>query len=306
MAGIQYHFDFVVHFDVSTLFKFSDMLFPCILLWTLLSNSVAAQDIKEGDGYRFHYQVDSQSDNVHFKHNEDRRGYHTIGSYKTLLPDGRTQVVEYTVLDKDSGYVAKVSYQGVATEGKPQYGQPRFKGIKREIPAGSYAHTVKIKPHGRHIEHHNLQVSDVYTTINPIAIENVTVIPSPEIVTIATKYDLDLDTSSQERQQEGDSTTGDIKNIEDGPGIHSNITDTSSIKSDDALSTETTKTTTVVPETTEPVKVIPLPEIVTKTSEPKVNEDKFNTYDASSAPEFEHLSFRRENLQSYPKETNII
>ena len=76
------------------IFKVSDMLFNYILLWTLLKTSVAVDNIKAGDGYNLNYQVDSQSGNVHFSHNENRRGYHTVGSYKTLMPDGRTQVVE--------------------------------------------------------------------------------------------------------------------------------------------------------------------------------------------------------------------
>ena len=179
----------------------SDMLFSWIILWTLLNNGLAVEVIKEGDSYSFHYRVDSQSDDVHFNHNEERRGYRTIGSYKVLLPDGRTQVVEYKVSDKDSGYVAKVSYQGVATEDKPQYGQPRFKGIKREIPAGSYANTVKIKPYGRDNKHIIQQASDIFTTINPSALENFTVIPSPELVTVASLFDLHTDPSSEERQQ---------------------------------------------------------------------------------------------------------
>ena len=35
------------------------------------------------------------------------------GSYRVDLPDGRTQVVQYNVLDKDSGYNVKVNYESI-------------------------------------------------------------------------------------------------------------------------------------------------------------------------------------------------
>ena len=57
----------------------------------------------ENPKYSFQYQVGNQDDKVHFGHAEDRHGDATRGSYKVLLPDGRTQVVQYNVLDKDSG-----------------------------------------------------------------------------------------------------------------------------------------------------------------------------------------------------------
>jgi len=50
---------------------------------------------------------------TNFGHKEERNGYQTQGLYYVLLPDGRLQKVAYTV-DKDSGYVAHVSYEGTA------------------------------------------------------------------------------------------------------------------------------------------------------------------------------------------------
>ena len=65
-------------------FKVSDMIFTWILLWTLFRDIMTSEDIKEGDGYNFHYQVDSKFDYVHFGHNEERRGYHNVDIITTM------------------------------------------------------------------------------------------------------------------------------------------------------------------------------------------------------------------------------
>ena len=57
-----------------------------------------------------------------FEQNESRDGAATSGGYRVALPDGRTQIVTYTV-DPYSGYVADVKYEGAAQypEEKPAY-----------------------------------------------------------------------------------------------------------------------------------------------------------------------------------------
>ena len=59
--------------------------------------------------YDFHYKV--KDDYNDFGHWESRDGDKISGKYIVVLPDGRTQTVEYTV-DGKSGYVAKVTYDG--------------------------------------------------------------------------------------------------------------------------------------------------------------------------------------------------
>ena len=64
--------------------------------------------------YSFEWAVKDQPSYNDYAHQEtaDDKGYVT-GSYRTLLPDGRTQVVNYKA-DDYSGYVADVKYEGDA------------------------------------------------------------------------------------------------------------------------------------------------------------------------------------------------
>ena len=64
--------------------------------------------------YNFDWAVKDQPSHNDYAHQEtaDDKGYVT-GSYRTLLPDGRTQVVNYKA-DDYTGYVADVKYEGHA------------------------------------------------------------------------------------------------------------------------------------------------------------------------------------------------
>ncbi|KAG8317363.1 hypothetical protein J6590_029936 [Homalodisca vitripennis] len=64
----------------------------------------------EPANYEFKYDVDAPEYNVKFGHQEARQGDVAQGKYYVLLPDGRTQLVEY-VADQD-GYRPKISYEG--------------------------------------------------------------------------------------------------------------------------------------------------------------------------------------------------
>ncbi|XP_037076348.1 pro-resilin-like [Pollicipes pollicipes] len=63
--------------------------------------------------YSFNWLVDQPEYGNLYDHGEDSDGLVTSGEYRVLLPDGRTQVVRYTV-EGDSGYQAQVAYEGEA------------------------------------------------------------------------------------------------------------------------------------------------------------------------------------------------
>ena len=63
--------------------------------------------------YNFAWNVDDESSENHYGHQEARDGDDTQGSYYVQLPDGRLQKVSYHV-DGDDGYVAEVTYEGEA------------------------------------------------------------------------------------------------------------------------------------------------------------------------------------------------
>ena len=74
--------------------------------------------------YNFAWAVKDEYSYNDYSHSEtsDDKGYVT-GVYKTLLPDGRTQIVNYKA-DDYTGYVADVKYEGEAkypVDYKPSY-----------------------------------------------------------------------------------------------------------------------------------------------------------------------------------------
>merc|ERR1712029_1226679 len=64
--------------------------------------------------YQFGYAVADDYSGASFAANENRDGYATAGEYRVALPDGRTQIVTYSVGDAYTGYVADVKYEGEA------------------------------------------------------------------------------------------------------------------------------------------------------------------------------------------------
>ena len=63
--------------------------------------------------YRYGYTVQDTPSANNFAQQETSDGQTVSGSYRVALPDGRIQIVTYTA-DAKNGYVAKVTYEGVA------------------------------------------------------------------------------------------------------------------------------------------------------------------------------------------------
>ena len=70
--------------------------------------------------YSFAYEVNDAPSYNNYGHSENSDGNVVTGSYRVLLPDGRTQIVNYRA-DKN-GYVADVKYEGEAKY--PEYNKP--------------------------------------------------------------------------------------------------------------------------------------------------------------------------------------
>ena len=86
--------------------------------------------------YSFAWNVKDDPSYNDYAHQEtaDDKGYVT-GSYRVLLPDGRTQIVTYKA-DDYTGYVADVKYEGEAKY--PEY-KPAYKAdYKPAYPAPAY------------------------------------------------------------------------------------------------------------------------------------------------------------------------
>eukprot|EP00095_Tigriopus_kingsejongensis_P001604 maker-scaffold317_size209118-snap-gene-1.25 protein:Tk01604 transcript:maker-scaffold317_size209118-snap-gene-1.25-mRNA-1 annotation:"cuticle protein" len=87
--------------------------------------------------YEYQYGVQDQYAGLDFAQNEARDGYATNGEYRVLLPDGRTQIVTYTVQDGYSGYVADVRYEGEAKYA-PYEPKAAYKPAPKYTPAPAY------------------------------------------------------------------------------------------------------------------------------------------------------------------------
>ena len=68
--------------------------------------------------YAYEYAVADEYSGVNFGAHEDSDGKAVKGGYQVLLPDGRTQTVNY-VADHYTGYVADVKYSGAAAPYHP-------------------------------------------------------------------------------------------------------------------------------------------------------------------------------------------
>merc|ERR1711971_394330 len=65
--------------------------------------------------YNYNYAVKDDYSGSIFTAAEERDNYNAAGSYSVNLPDGRVQIVSYSVSGPDVGYIADVKYEGVAS-----------------------------------------------------------------------------------------------------------------------------------------------------------------------------------------------
>ena len=84
--------------------------------------------------YNYAYAVKDDPSYNDYAHQETSDGKIVTGSYRVLLPDGRTQIVSYKA--DDYGYVTDVKYEGVAKpyEYKPAY-KPAYPAPAPAYPA---------------------------------------------------------------------------------------------------------------------------------------------------------------------------
>ncbi|KAJ9590015.1 hypothetical protein L9F63_016854 [Diploptera punctata] len=66
--------------------------------------------LSEPANYEFSYEVEARDYGTEFGHQESRQNEYARGSYHVLLPDGRTQVVEYEA--DQEGYKPQIRYEG--------------------------------------------------------------------------------------------------------------------------------------------------------------------------------------------------
>lgn len=82
---------------------------------TTLALAVSGEESRDSVAqYQFSYRVKDDHTGQDFGQEEERQGYNTGGEYQVSLPDGRRQIVTYSVADPNSGYVADVTYTGEA------------------------------------------------------------------------------------------------------------------------------------------------------------------------------------------------
>ncbi|KAG5346898.1 RESIL protein, partial [Acromyrmex charruanus] len=75
--------------------------------------------------YEFSYEVQDAVAGLDFGHREMRKDMEATGTYHVLLPDGRTQIVDY--IADQNGYRPMIRYEGTATYPAPGPAQEGYK-----------------------------------------------------------------------------------------------------------------------------------------------------------------------------------
>ena len=82
--------------------------------------------------YEFAWAVKDEPSYNDYAHQQKSDGKVTTGSYRVLLPDGRTQIVTYKA--DEYGYVADVKYEGEAKY-PTEYKKPAYPAAGPAYPA---------------------------------------------------------------------------------------------------------------------------------------------------------------------------
>ncbi|XP_032798483.2 pro-resilin isoform X1 [Daphnia magna] len=84
--------------------------------------------------HSFAWAVKDEPSKNDYSHQQESDGKVTTGSYRVVLPDGRTQIVAYKA--DENGYVADVKYEGEAR-------YPEYKPSSYSKPTQSYTEEAK-------------------------------------------------------------------------------------------------------------------------------------------------------------------
>merc|ERR1712212_843013 len=119
------------------------------------------EEPQEGMPFNYNWAVKDDYSGNDYNHRSESDGDLTQGEYRVLLPDGRTQIVTYRS-DKNTGFVAEVTYEGEARAYQPQassntnrykapepqntYQQPRTKRPRTYQPPTTQATPTYVPP----------------------------------------------------------------------------------------------------------------------------------------------------------------
>ncbi len=82
--------------------------------------------------HSFAWEVKDEPSKNDYSHQQESDGKVTTGSYRVVLPDGRTQIVTYRA--DGNGYVAEVKYEGEAQY--PEYKPSSYNNRPAGYPEG--------------------------------------------------------------------------------------------------------------------------------------------------------------------------
>ncbi len=92
--------------------------------------------------FNFAWSVEDEPSHNDYSYQVNSDGKITNGSYRVVLPDGRTQMVTYRA--DENGYVADFQYEGAAKY--PKYKPPCLKAVYPAYPAQQPSNSFSLLP----------------------------------------------------------------------------------------------------------------------------------------------------------------